>query len=1023
MPASSTRLPASALAMSFLVAFPATAQTTTGEVVGVVRVRGGGPLQGVELRATSPALQGARSAITGADGRYFLPVLPPGVYALDVSGKGYTAIRLEGVEVLLGGTTVADAMLFPGEMTETVTVTAEPPLVEAKSADDALVLPRKLVDGMPLARRNYSELAKLVPSVTATDTNMTTGRGPGSPNFRGEGQYGNNVLVDGLTSRNPFDYTPGTPIPLGAIQEVQLVTDGFSPEYGQVLGGLMNIVTRSGSNTVDGELSYIYTSSSLASDAKPTLFAQPSGFHDITPRFDIGGPILKDRLWYFASVDGVNLATDYAPAELPGVGTIPAGTVDASGFTGFAKLTTAITPNHNLALNYTRQKVSTNGVGSSSATPEARQRSDHLSDRLRINYQAIFGPKTILELKAGYSRENDSIWPVQDPGPASWEVVSYGVSMHNSGGYGESEQKRIDLAGVITQVWHPGGRAGLHEFKAGIEHHLPSLASSALSTGAAEDVISVGQNPIAADYGRPDTFNGGSKVQFSAVDDPSGITILFPVGYAEYLSAAGRRETKQREWGLFLQDRWDLGRWALMFGVRFDSQESMNDVGDVFSEFGFRDTVAPRFSATVDLTGKGKDILKGAWGRFYDVNSLAYGGLANVNGFFSLRTYHWVGAPADSDFRNHVDDGSAYDIHNPDNWSFSFEQSSTLTPFDYTRIDRPPGADRWLLEYDHVFPHDIALAVRYVNHKTTGLTEDVNSLDPSTLFRFVAQNTDLKRRDYQSVELVLTARPRPNLSLTASYVHSRSYGTGLGQDEPPGFVGGVGSGNYFGVYLDRPASDPAFWCTFFGPSCLPPDWNTADPRLDLNNDDRVDSLDYDLSIQNLFAGLGSTQTDDGWYGPMAYAVDDLVKFYGQWDLLRGFYLGWYLQWSSGYHMSRRSFVRAYGDFLGFTDTPHYEFRGACTSFADCEAVLVTSPEEHGLRRGSVDMPSFWSLDLSVSKLWELKRSLGLELRADVLNVFDNQTVLTIQDRATETFGQPLSRQTPRTLRLYATLRF
>jgi hypothetical protein len=1021
MPESSIRLVASVIALSFLVAFPVTAQTTTGQIVGVVRVQGGDPLQGAEVRATSAALQGARSAITGADGRYFLPVLPPGVYVLDVSGSGHSAIRMEGVEVFLGGTTVADATLA-GAMLEKVTVTGEIPLVDARSADNVVVLPRKFVDGMPLATRSYRELAKLVPSVTATDTDMTTGRGQGSPNFRGEGQYGDNFLVDGLTSRNPFDYTPGTPIPLGSIQEVQLVADGFSPEYGQVVGGLMNVVTRSGSNTVDGEFSYIYTSSGLASEAEPTLLEQPTGFHDATPRFDIGGPILEDRLWYFASVDGVNLATDYAPAELPGVGTIPAGTVDASGFTGFAKLTTAITPNHNLALNYTRQKTSTDGLGSSTATPEARQHSDHVSDRLRINYQAIFGSMTILELKAGYSRENDSTRPVQDSGPASWEVVSYGVSLHNSAGYGERELERIDLAGTITQVWHPGGPAGLHEFKAGIEHHLPSSAGTGVITGAAEDVISVGQNPIAADYGLPDTFNGGSKVQVAAVDDPSGTTILFPVGYAEYRSA-GRIATKQREWGLFLQDRWDLGRWALMFGVRFDSQESMNDVGDVFSQFEFGDTVAPRFSATFDLTGKGRDILKGAWGRFYDVNSLAYGGLANVSGFYSFRTYQWVGAPADSDFRNHVDDGSAYDIHNPDNWAFSFEQSSTLTPFDYTRIDRPPGADRWLLEYDHVFPHDIALAVRYVNHKTIGLVEDVNRLDPNTFFRFVAQNTDLDRRDYQSGELVLTARPRPNLSLTVSYVHSRSYGTGLGQDEPPGFVGGVGSGNYFGVYLDRPASDPAFWCTFFEPSCLPPDWNTADPRLDLNNDDRVDQLDYDLSIQNLFAGLGSTQTDDGWYGPLAYAVDDLVKSYGRWDLSRGFYLGWYLQWSSGYHMSRRSFVPAYGEFFGFTDTPHYEFTGACTSFADCTAQLVTAPEEDGARRGSIGMPSNWNLDLTAGKLWQLNRDVGLELRADVLNVFNRQAVLTIQDRATDTFGEPLSRQTPRAFRLYATLRF
>jgi hypothetical protein len=996
------------------------AQTTTGQIVGTVTAEDGTPINGIEVKAAGPALQGVRRVVTAKDGRFFVPVLPPGIYMLQLSAEGYVSIRLEGVEVALGGTTVADAVLRKGELEESVTVTAEPPLIDKTTADNVVVVPKILLDRMPLVTRDYREIAKLVPSVTATETNMTTGRGPiGSPNFRGEGQYGNNYLVDGLTSRNPGDYTPGTPVPIGAIQEVQLVADGFAPEYGQVMGGMMNVITRSGSNKLDGEASYIYTSSGLAEDAQPTILAQPTGFHDATPHFNIGGPIFKDRMWYFGSVDGLDRAIDYAPSTLAGVGTIPAGTQDTNGFTAFAKLTTAITPNHSLAFNYTRQDESTDGLNSSSAMPEARQSSDHTSDRIRINYQGIFGPKTILELKAGYSRDSSKTLPAQGGDLAAWEVVSYGVMMHNSGWFGEGHSERTDLAGVVTHVFSPG-RGGAHELKAGVEHHLPSSGGVGGFTGSVEDVISIGQNPIAPDYGVADTFNGGNKVQFAAVDGPSG-TILTPVGYAEYRSN-GASETEQREWGLFVQDRWTLGRWSVMAGLRADSQESMNDVGDIFSQFEFKDTIAPRFSVTVDLTKKGKDIVKGAWGRFYDVNSLDFGAFANVSGPFSLRTYQWVGAPADSDFRGHLDDGSAYDIHNPANWAFSFEQS-TLIPFDYSLVDKPQGADRWLLEYDHLFPNDISMAARYVNHKTIGLIEDINTLDPNTFFRFMAQNTDLEHRDYQSGELVLSARPIPTLTLTASYVHSRSYGSEIGQFEAGGFLGNVGSTNYVGVYLDAPPSNPAFWCTFFGPSCLPSDWNTADPHLDLNNDDRVDQFDYDLSIQSLFRGLGSIQSDDGWYGPMAYAIDDLVKFYGRWDLPRRFYLGWYFQWGSGYHMSRRSFVPAYGDFLGFNDTPHYEFTGACTSFADCEADLVTAPEEDGTRRGAIGMPSNWNLDLTLGKLWQLKHDVGLEVRMDVLNAFNRQTVLTIQDRATDTFGEPLSRQTPRALRLYGTVRW
>ncbi|HEX6851707.1 MAG TPA: TonB-dependent receptor [Candidatus Polarisedimenticolaceae bacterium] len=1006
---------------ALLAALPAAAQTT-GQIVGIVRVKGGAPLEGVAIRATGPALQGERSAITGADGRYFLPVLPPGSYALEVSGPGYVGVRLEEVEVLLGRTTVADAVLSAGTLSESVTVIVEPSLVDATGADTGVVVSRQVLDRLPLVTRDYRELAKLVPSVTGTDVNMTTGRGPGSPSFRGEGQYGDNYLVDGLTGRDPTEYTPGTPIPIGAIEEVQLVADGFAPEYGQVLGGLMNVITRSGSNDFEGQASYIYTSDSLANDADPTILAQPVGSHDISPRFDVGGPMIKDRLWYFASVDGVDVATTFADSDLAGVGTLPGGTQDASGFTGFVKLTAALTSNQNLSANYTRQDVETTGLGAATAAPEARQEQDVLAERVRVNYQAIFGANTVLELKGGFSRNRTTTRPSRTDDVASWEVVSYGVFLNNAQSYGETRQERIDLAAVVSHVWNPGGRLGSHQWKFGIEHHLPESNSGGRMTGAADDVIATGQNPIAADFGLPDSFDGGTKVQTAAVDAVGG-TILTPVGLNEFRSL-GAVENTHREWGVFVQDQWRKGRWAVMLGVRADSQESTNDTGAVFSKFRFGDALAPRASVAYDFSGKGSSVLKGAWGRFYDVNALAYSGFANTQGPFSLRTYQWIGAPADEDFRNHVDDGSAYDIHNPANWAFSFEQS-TLIPFDYSGVKRPQGADRWLLEYDQLLPHDLALKIRYVDHESRGLIEDINSLDPATFFRFVVQNTDLKRRDYTSQEIELTGRPWRNLSLGASYVHSRSRGTDIGQFEGSGFLGNLGSTNYVGVYLDRPPSDPGFWCTFFGPGCLPPDWNPTDPRLDFNNDDRVDQVDYDLVIQNLFSGLGSTQTDDGWYGPLAYSVEDLVKVYGRLDLpdWGNVFLGWFFQWGSGYPMSRRSFVDAYGDFLGFSDTPHYEFVGDCNSFDDCEATLVTGPEEQGLSRGSVGMPSFWNLDLSIGKVWQTRRRVGIEIRADILNVFDNQTVLTIQDRSTDTYGQPLSRQAPRSMRLYGTVRF
>jgi hypothetical protein len=314
------------------------------------------------------------------------------------------------------------------------------------------------------------------------------------------------------------------------------------------------------------------------------------------------------------------------------------------------------------------------------------------------------------------------------------------------------------------------------------------------------------------------------------------------------------------------------------------------------------------------------------------------------------------------------------------------------------------------------------------------------------------QNTDLKRRDYQALELEFNGNPSPNISFNASWVHAKSEGTNPGQFELGSFLSGGGSLNNFGIFLDRPpAEDPDTWCTIF-PQCAPegpffgfpgtiddPGTPAFEPALsDFNNDDVADQQDFELFWQNLWGGLGGIDGDDGWYGDLPYSVDDLFRAHARFTLpqLADTYVTLYTQWSSGYHWQRHGFQPLYQQFGHFAeDVRVFEYQttdpgGACLSFADCTTVAAVTPVagqnfgmEQGSTRGTEETEAFWLFDLSIGKVFRFRGHYGFELRGELINLFDEQAVLAHQNRAADTFGVPLFRQHPRSYRLFARFSF
>ena len=1010
---------------------------TTGQIKGEVRDEKKQPLPGVVVTLTGPTLQGERASKTDAAGRYQFPVLPPGDYSVKFVMEGYQKMQFTGVSVDLGGTTPLQVEMKAGELVETMTVTAVAPLVDVTGTDVMVSLNRKTLDTIPSQNRTYVDLAKYAPSVTGLDIDMQDGTTGGMPSIRGEGQYGDNYMIDGLSVRDPAVKTAATPLPYQAIDEVQIITDGFAPEYGQAMGGVINVLTKAGSNDFAGEVAYIYTSDKLSSNYDDTFLATPSSWDNTTPYINFGGPIVKDKLWFYSSYDRGDSSGTFSPTEIVGFGSLPAGKSTAKTDTYFGKVSYAITPDHNIQANYTYRKSDLTGGDSDKATPDARYDNEIKDDRWRLNYQGVFTPKSVLEVRLGKVHRDLSTVPLSAREAAQYEFNDFGVLTNNTWRLTEDSRDRKDATAIFTQYWNPGGRIGSHEFKGGYEWHKPEQSTFDQFTGTGEDVFA-------------DSFDGGAQYQFTTAQDKVLSPFQSPSSLNEYLSVPAITDYNEEQ-GIFLQDRWEFSNFNVLLGVRADKATGYNNEGKSYFSYGFEDALAPRVSISWDATSDGKNIFKGGWGRFYDTSSTRFGEFANTAISFAFTNYTWLQSPTDtnndqifdtgclSDFRSHIGDGGPCDIHNAANWAFDHEQSAAATPSDYSGITGPARVDRLLLEYDRALGPRYALKTRYVDGQSRDLIDDVN--DPYPVF--TVTNTPLKTRDYQSIELEFNGNPTPNISFNTSYVHSSSKGTSPGNFESGGFLSSSGSANEVGVFLDRPRSDPQYWCGFYGPRCVPGSWNLSDPHRDYNNDSTVNQFDRDIERQNVFGGLGGIDGNlEGWYGYLPYSIDDQVKLYGRFNIpqWKNVYVTTFLNWSSGYHTQRKGFQTAYADYLTFSELPRLTTSctdndgdgtaGTLGNFSECQPLYAKTPvagrsfnKEDGQLRGVNENVEFWSLDLTIGKSWSLPRNLAIELRAEMFNLLNNQIALSVSDQAVTTNGEPLTRQRPRSARLFARFAF
>jgi Ca2+-binding RTX toxin-like protein len=330
-----------ALVLGFAIASAGHAQgVQTSTLVGTVTSNDGQPLPGVSVTATSPALQGERTTTSGVNGDYIMRGLPPGQYTVKFTLEGMQAVE-RSATMALGGTSRVDAAMEVAVASETIVVTGEAPSALETTTVGAN-FEKKTIDNLPITRTptNIAEL-----SAGLTD-NTPVG---GQVAINGGMAYDNAILIDGTNVQdNIFGQTNNLYID-EAIEETQVLTSGISAEYGGFTGGVINAITKSGGNQFSGTFRVDLDKPQWRDE---TPFEKQSGIErkgDLNKTYSatLGGPVVRDRLWFFLADREYKRdeARTTAVSSEPYIYTQKNPRYEI-------KLTGAITSNHNLQVTY-----------------------------------------------------------------------------------------------------------------------------------------------------------------------------------------------------------------------------------------------------------------------------------------------------------------------------------------------------------------------------------------------------------------------------------------------------------------------------------------------------------------------------------------------------------------------------------------------------------------------------------------------------------------------------------------------
>ena len=813
-----------ALLVALVMAGPAMAQEQRGVIEGTVKDSSGGVLPGATVEAKSPS-GAVLNTVTDSAGVFRFPSVAPGQYEVSATLQGFAPAKTPDVIVGLGQVKKVDLALAVGGLTDTVTVSSESPMVDVRQSSRQTNIRAEQVELLPKGR-DFTSLVTQAPG--ANDERQL-----GGLSIDGASAGENRFIVDGIETTNLRTGVSGKNVIADFVEEIQVKSSGYTAEFGGATGGVINVLTKSGTNDWHGNVLFNLQSSDLSGERRQTL-RQSLANSDIAeyvlyPKDDstriepggaVGGPVVPNRLWFFGA---------YQPAL-----TDNERTVDA-----------ASSGNPSATAASIKQKVQVQYVTGNVTT----QLSDNLRGRVAYNNSWSRTKGLLPALNgtdvAGVNYGKTSTFPNYTvSGNLDWTAsprLFFGVR----GGYYKSDQYDTNVTEEVQYLWTTTSNIGLLDVPASLQRgtNFTSIPSNSKVTRDART-----RQYWQADGTFYGNLAGAHQVKFGVQSDRIGNDVLLgnsrntvqirwntalstgvPVtrgtyGYYEVRSNAlypnqgiiTIGDISTNNIGLFLQDTWTIGsRLTVNAGVRTEREKVPtyligDNVPEFGLEFGFGDKVAPRVGAAYDVTGDGRTKVFGSWGVFYDIFKLelprgSFGGEKWLSYYYTLDTFDWPNLvtspncpPACPGTIIRGAPTAANPIGGIDFRSVSLGEDA-LDP-----NLKPMRQQEATAGIEHQLNDRLSASVRYVHKQLDRAVEDTGFLLPDGsegyvianpgegLTQFAYTDPDIllpkPKRDYDSVELALEKRFADNWYLRGSYLWSRLYGnyTGLSQSDEDG---------------------------------------------------------------------------------------------------------------------------------------------------------------------------------------------------------------------------------------------
>lgn len=553
--------------LCLLAAAQAAGQTTTATVLGTVIDEQKAVLPGVTVTARNTDTGVETTSVSDPGGRYRLSNLRPGTYDLRAELSGFAVRTRSGLQLFVGQEIALDIELTVAPVAESVTVSAGAPLVETTKSEVSLVVDRAQIDALPLAGRNFSDLTRLTPDVQSGD------RMGGM-----QSNLSNTYLVDGVT--NDRAWTGGSRAGYSAenIREFRVITQQYAAEYGQASGGVVNVVTRSGSNRYEQRGFLFYRADAL--DARNAFATGKAPFDREQFGAFAGGPIQRDRMFYFASYEGINQDESAVVSTPVQTGEYPR-TTDQHQL--FGKLDYQITSNHALVArwNEDRSDIKNSGVGGRS-TVEYGSTSFYRNHDLYSSLNSILGPTRLNELRVQYSWRPGGSIPNTPTGPE--ELFA---SSNRGKAYSDPQDTTETRFQIVDNLsWRYTGWGGEHDFKAGVDFSRATLDGFFC-------------NYCDGSFTFPkDVYNAA---------DPT----TYPTTYTQRLGSS-EFVIPNNIFAVFIQDSWKpRPNVTINAGVRYDYESYADQLTDT-------NNISPRLAVSWDPWNAGKTVFRGGGGLFQD---------------------------------------------------------------------------------------------------------------------------------------------------------------------------------------------------------------------------------------------------------------------------------------------------------------------------------------------------------------------------------------------------------------------